>query len=300
MTAEGAKLNTVEAANAMENIVVPKSRIKLVCSKKTAPQNDAEQGILGYFTAYETVVESFDSMPVRMRYIQQLHRELYPHVRSGGNFKKTHESITATDSLGNEIVLFTPMTPYETPGAIDEICNKYNRAESDAVTDPLLLIPIFVLDFLSIRPFSEGNERVASLLTLLLLLRSGYTIGKYVSIDKLIAEARPQYYNALRTSQLGWNEGREDVTPFVKFFLTVLRDAYREFEDRIDIFGEKQSAFEIVRNAAHRTRSFTKAEMQQLCPTIGKTSVESSLRKLVELRELTKEGSGRATFYKVR
>ncbi len=301
MAAESARLRAIEAANAIENIFVPRSRIKQICAKKTEPQNDSEHDILGYSDAYKTVLDGYDSMPVRLRYVQQLHRELYSYIRGvGGSFKKTHESIKAVDSLGNEIVLFTPMTPYETPGAIDEICNKYNRAESEGLIEPLLLIPIFILDFLSIRPFSEGNERISSLLTTLLLMRSGYNVIKYVSLDGLIEESRAEYFTALRTSQHGWSEGREDVIPFVKYFLGVLLDAYREFEERIDIFGEKQSALESVRKAAHAVQKFTKAEMQELCPRLGKTSVESSIRQLVLEGVLSRHGSGRATYYKVR
>ena len=301
MAAEAARLRSIESANAIENIFVPKSRIKQICAKKTQPQNDSEQDILGYSEAYRTVLEGYDSMPVRLRYVQQLHRELYSYARGvGGNFKKTHESIKAVDSLGNEIVLFTPMTPYETPGAIDEICNKFNRAESEGRVEPLLLIPIFILDFLSIRPFSEGNERVSSLLTALLLLRSGYSVIKYVSIDGLIEESRSEYFTALRTSQHGWSEGREDVIPFVKYFLCRLLDAYREFEERIDIFGEKQSALESVRKAAYAAEKFTKAEMQELCPRLGKTSVESSLRRLVLEGVLSRHGSGRSTYYELK
>jgi Fic family protein len=272
MTEESARLRTVEAANALENISLPKSRIKAICLGKAEPQTENEHTVLGFYSAYSTVISEYESMPARLRYVQQLHRELFSHVRGvGGNFKKTNESITAIDAFGNEIVLFTPTAPYETPGAIDEICNKFNRAESDGALDPLLLIPMFVLDFLSIRPFSEGNERVSSLITSLLLLRSGYSIVKYISIDALILSARAEYFNALRKSQLSWNEGREDATPFIKFFLTVLKDAYLEFEDRIDILGNKMSALDTVRRACERARDFTKAEMQTLCPNLSKT-----------------------------
>ena len=301
MAADAARLRSIEAANAIENIFVPKSRIKQICAKKAEPQNDGERDVLGYAEAYATVLDEFDSMPARLRYVQQLHRELYGYARGvGGSFKRTHESIKAVDSLGNEIILFTPTTPYETPGAIDEICNKFNRAESEGSVEPLLLIPIFILDFLSIRPFSEGNERVSSLLMSLLLMRSGYSIIKYVSIDGLIEETRSEYFTALRASQHGWSEGREDVIPFVKYVLGILLDAYCEFEARIDIFGEKQSALENVRKEAAVAGKFTKAEMQERCPRLGKTSVESSIRRLVSEGMLTRHGSGRATYYKVK
>ena len=298
MTTESANQRAVETACAFEGINVPKSRIKALVTKKAEPQNDSERDIIGFYNAYTTVCSSFDSMPVRLRYVQQLHRELFYYARSvGGNFKKTNESITATDTFGNEIVLFTPATPYETPGAIDEICNKYNRAETDGTADPLLLIPLYILDFLSIRPFEEGNERVASLLISLLLFRADYNIGRYVSIDALILASRSEYFNALRKSQIGWNEGHEDATPFIKFFLGIVRDAYIEFESKIDLFGDKLSALETVRKAAQNAKSFTKAEMQELCPTLGKTSVESSLRRLTEQGVLKRYGSGRATNY---
>lgn len=162
----------------------------------------------------------------------------------------------------------------------------------------MILIPVFIHDFLCIHPFNDGNGRMSRLLTALLLYRCGYVVGKYISLESKIAKNKNLYYDALETCQCGWYENQEDPAPFIKYLLRTILAAYRDFEDRVDLVSEKLPAIEIVRRAAYKKiGKFTKSDMMELCLTIGKTSVESSIKMLVDRGVLVKHGSGRATYY---
>ena len=267
---------------------------------ETAPRNRDEEEIMGYRDVLNTIHESYEYIPIRPNYILQLHRDLFQYSEKGigGHFKNTQNYISATDANGREFVLFTPLPSYETPAAIEAICESYNRVLDTKDVDALILIPVFIHDFLCIHPFNDGNGRMSRLLTTLLLYRCGYVVGKYISLESKIAKNKNLYYDALEACQRGWYENQEDPAPFIKYLLRTILAAYRDFEDRVDLVSEKLPAIEIVRRAVYKKiGKFTKSDIMELCPTIGKSSVESSIKMLVRRGVLVKHGSGRATYY---
>lgn len=297
---EIAKVQSTEASNEIEGIRTTNTRLKQLCADKTTPRNRDEKEIMGYRDVLNTIHENYEYIPLRPNYILQLHRDLYRYSEKdiGGKFKNTQNYISATDSQGNTFVLFTPLPPYETPTAIEQICESYNRVIDTQEIDPLILIPVLIHDFLCIHPFNDGNGRMSRLMTTLLLYRSGYYVGKYISLESKIARNKDLYYDALEASQHGWQEGKDDPTPFIKYLLSVILAAYRDFDERMDLVDGKRSALEIVQQAVEsKLGKFTKADLIELCPTLGKTSVESSIKKLVDEGVLVKHGKGRATFY---
>lgn len=297
---EIAKIQSTEASNEIEGIRTTNTRLKQLCADKTTPRTRDEREIMGYRDVLNTIHESYEYIPLRSSYILQLHRDLYRYSEKGigGSFKNTQNYISATDAAGNTFVLFTPLPPYETPAAIDQICNSYNRVIDTQEIDPLILIPVLIHDFLCVHPFNDGNGRMSRLLTTLLLYRAGYQVGKYISLENKIAKNKDLYYNALEASQSGWYESADDPTPFIKYLLCVILAAYRELGERLELVGGKRSAIEVVRRTVGcRIGKFTKADIMELCPTLGKTSVESSLKQLVDEGVLIKHGKGRATFY---
>ena len=297
---EIAKVQSTESSNEIEGIRTTNTRLKQLVSEKTTPKNRDEQEIAGYRDALAVIHESFEYIPLTPNYLLQLHKILYSHsVKDvGGKFKTTQNYISATDGEGKQFTLFTPPAPYETPDMVSELCDEFNRAIAECEVDPLLLIPIFIHDFLCIHPFLDGNGRMSRLLTTLLLYRSGYMVGKYISLESKIAKNKNLYYDALELSQTGWHEGYDDPTPFVKYLLGAIISAYRDFEERMEIVGDKDSAMDIVAKAvATRIGKFTKADIASLCPSISSSSVESSLKKLVRNAVIEKHGNGRATFY---
>ena len=182
-----------------------------------------------------SIHESFDAIPITQNYILQLHKILYSHMNNplAGRTKITQNYITATYPDGHVETLFTPLAPYETPEALDRICAEYNRVIGNMKLEPLIAIPVFIHDFLCIHPFNDGNGRMSRLLTTLLLYRSGFYVGKYISLEAKIAKNKDLYYAALAQAQIGWHEGTEDVVPFIKYLLGTILAAYKDFEDRV-------------------------------------------------------------------
>ena len=187
---EIAKVQSTEASNEIEGIRTTNTRLKQLCADKTAPRTRDEKEIMGYRDVLNTIHESYEFIPLRPNYILQLHRDLYRYSEKGigGSFKNTQNYITATDASGNSFVLFTPLPPYETPGAIEKICDSYNRVIDTQEIDPLILIPVAIHDFLCVHPFNDGNGRMSRLLTTLLLYRASYHVGKYISLESKIAK----------------------------------------------------------------------------------------------------------------
>lgn len=297
---EIAKVQSTEASNEIEGIVTTDTRVRQLVEEKTTPRNRNEQEIAGYRDVLNVIHESFDAIPITQNYILQLHKILYGHMTNpmAGRTKSVQNYISATYPDGHSEVIFTPPAPYETPGALDRICAEYNKVIGNYEVEPLLVIPIFVHDFLCIHPFNDGNGRMSRLLTTLLLYRSGFYVGKYISLEAKISKNKDLYYSALRRSQDGWLEGTEDATPFIKYLLGTILAAYKDFEDRFELLEEKLPALEMVRKATgYKIGKFTKQDIMELCPSISISSVENSLRKMVENGELIRGGSGRATYY---
>lgn len=297
---EIAKVQSTEASNAIEGIVTTSTRLKQLVEEKTTPRNRSEMEIAGYRDALRIIHESFDAIPITKNYILQLHKILYSHMNNplAGETKNVQNYISAQYPDGRVEVLFTPLEPFETPEALERLCAEYNRVIGNMELEPLLAIPVFIHDFLCIHPFNDGNGRMSRLLTTLLLYRSGFYVGKYISLEAKIAANKDLYYDALSASQDGWHQGTDNPAPFIKYILGTVLAAYRDFESRLDLVTEKLSALETVRRATQkRIGRFTKQDIRELCVSLSISSIESSLRKLVESGELKKEGVGKNTCY---
>ena len=297
---EIAKVQSTEASNAIEGIVTTSTRIRQLVEEKTAPRNRDEQEIAGYRDALNIIHENFDAIPITRNYILQLHKVLYSHMNNpmAGQTKSVQNYISATDPDGHTETLFTPLAPFETPEALDRICDEYNRVIGNMEAEPLIVIPIFIHDFLCIHPFNDGNGRMSRLLTTLLLYRNGFYVGKYISLEAKIAKNKDLYYAALRQAQEGWHEGTEDAVPFIKYLLGIILSAYRDFEDRFSLVEQKKPAFETVRQATlNKIGRFSKQDIRELCPALSVSSIEGALRKLVASGELKREGNGKNTCY---
>lgn len=297
---EIAKIQSTEASNAIEGIVTTNTRIRQLVEDRTTPKNRDEQEIAGYRDVLNVIHDSFDIIPVSQNYILQLHKILYNHMNNpmAGKTKSVQNYISASYPDGHVETLFTPLSPFETPEALDKICEEYNRVIGNFEVEPLIAIPIFIHDFLCIHPFNDGNGRMSRLLTTLLLYRNGFYVGKYISLESKIAKNKDLYYDALRQSQYGWHEGKEDVIPFIKYLLSTILSAYKDFEDRFALIEVKLPAIEMVRQATmNKIGRFTKQDIHELCPSLSISSIERALRKLVDSEELKKEGSGKNTCY---
>ncbi len=297
---EIAKIQSTEASNKIEGILTTSTRMKQLCSKKTTPRNRDEEEISGYRDALALIHESYEYIPIQASYILQLHQVLYRYSQRGigGRFKNTQNVIAEIGENGEQIVRFMPLDPFETPRAIDAICESFNREMDSGEIDPLILIPAFIIDFLCIHPFNDGNGRMSRLLTTLLLYRSGYVVGKYVSLESKIEKTKASYYEALAKSDIKWNEEENDIAAFIKYILRTILAAYRDFEERVNVVEGNASTLTLVRNAVNNTiGKFTKSDIMERVPSVSKASVENALKALMKEDVIGREGKGKATFY---
>lgn len=297
---EIAKIQSTEASNAIEGIVTTSTRIRQLVEEKTTPRNRDEQEIAGYRDVLNLIHDNFDAIPISQNFILQLHKMMYSHLNNplAGKTKNVQNFISATYPDGHSEILFTPLAPYETPDALNAICSEYNRVIGNFEIEPLIVIPIFIHDFLCIHPFNDGNGRMSRLLTTLLLYRSGFQIGKYISLEAKIANSKDLYYDSLNRSQDGWHEGNEDALPFIKYLLGTILAAYKDFDDRFSLVEDKLSAYEMVKKAVEsKIGKFKKQDIRDQCPSLSISSIEGALRQLVKQGNLKRDGSGRATYY---
>ena len=295
-----AKIQSTESSNEIEGIVTTSVRLKQLLEEKITPRNRNEQEIVGYRDVLDIIHENFDVIPISRNYILQMHKILYSHMNNplAGKTKNVQNYISATYQDGHSEVLFTPLSPFETPVALDHICDEYNRVIGNLEVEPIIMIPIFIHDFLCIHPFNDGNGRMSRLLTTLLLYKNGFYVGRYISLEALIARDKVAYYESLNKAGVNWHDGNEDVVPFIKYLLRIILAAYKAFDDRFSIVENKLSAVEMVRKATlQKLGRFTKQDIRELCPSLSISSIEGSLRKLVEEGELQREGVGRSTKY---
>jgi len=298
---EIAKIQSTEASNRIEGIITTDERLKLIVREKTMPKTRSEKEIAGYRDVLTTIHESYDYIPPRSSMILQLHRDLYKFsgMSIGGNFKNSDNVIAEKLPDGTQRVRFQPVSAWETPETMDRLCDEFIKSVNDPEMDPLLLIPMFILDFLCIHPFNDGNGRMSRLLTLLLLYRSGYIVGKYISIEKLITDSKETYYEVLQESSYEWHEGTNDYLPFVRYMLGVIAAAYREFSSRVKLlstggFTKAERIRELIKDHLGK---ITKAELMELCPDISQATVQRTLAELLANGEITKIGGGRYTSY---
>lgn len=298
---EIAKIQSTEASNRIEGIFTSDERLKKLVMDKTTPKSRAEQEIAGYRDVLNTIHENYDYVQVKSGIILQLHRDLYRFMGSeaGGCFKTADNVIAEIDNDGNKKVRFNPVPAWETPDAIEKICEAFDEASKDENIDPLIVIPMFVLDFLCIHPFNDGNGRMSRLLTLLLLYRSGYIVGKYISIEKMIESSKETYYEALQASSTGWHEEDNDYIPFIVYMLGIVLASYREFSSRVRIlttagFTKGERIGEIIKQTVG---TITKTEIMKKCPNISQITIQRALIDLQKQGKISKVGGGRYTKY---
>lgn len=296
-----AKIQSTEASNRIEGIITTDERLRKIVHEKTLPKTRSEKEIAGYRDVLATIHESYEYIPVSSNMILQLHRDLYKFSGSGygGSFKSTDNVIAEELPDGTKRVRFEPVPAWETSEMIGNLCDTFKSAVNKQTMDVLLLFPMFILDFLCIHPFNDGNGRMSRLLTLLILYQSGYYVGQYISIEKLISDTKENYYEALQASSWEWHEEHNDYAPFVKYMLSMILAAYREFAQRVDILADRTMSkpnriHEIIKRTYGK---ITKAEIMEQCPEISQTTVQRTLNELVKSGQIIKIGGGRYTSY---
>jgi Fic family protein len=298
---EVAKIQSTKASNRIEGIFTSDDRLKRLVMEKAAPASRNEREIAGYRDVLATIHEAHDTIPVTPNVILQLHRNLYSfHASSFGGRWKDSDNIIAESGPGGETrVRFRPVPAFAAPDAMRDLCDAYRNALANTGHDPLLLSVMFIFDFLCIHPFNDGNGRMSRLLTLLLLYRQGYIVGKYISIEMLIEKTKDTYYEALQSSSDGWEANRNDLLPFIRYMLGVILKAYREFSERVEgFFASRQSKPDRIRSLFEKSIvPLSKAQIAAECPDISIATIEKTLKSLLDEGVLAKRGGGRSTSY---
>lgn len=298
---EVAKIQSTDASNRIEGIFTSDKRLLELVEKKTMPKNRNEEEIAGYRDALSMIHESYDYIEPTPSVILQLHRELYRHTSSsfGGSWKQGDNIIAEMKSDGEQVVRFQSTPAVSTPTAMDKLCSTYKKTLEQNSYDSLLLTCMFIFDLTCIHPFNDGNGRMSRLLTLLLLYRNNYLVGKYISIERMIEQSKETYYEALRASSTGWHENTNDYQPFVRYLLGVIIASYREFSGRVSelIIGKKSKPERIEDAIGKHIGKITKSEILMQCPDISETTVERTLSALLKEGKIKKVGGGRSTGY---
>nr|WP_237179060.1 Fic family protein [Paenibacillus sp. MMS18-CY102] len=278
-----AVIQSIESSNRIEKIVVTSKRLTDIVNGHVEPADRSESEIAGYRDVLKTIHGSSDHMPIISNIILQMHRYLLQYATgSGGKYKMSDNDITEELPTGEKIIRFKPVSAFETNEAMHNLVLGFRKRREEGIYPELLLVAIFVLDFLSIHPFSDGNGRMARLLTLLLLYQAGYEVGRYVSLEKCIEDTKDQYYAALQKSSVGWHEETNDVRPWVEYFLTTLIEAHRRFEQRMGGLdrtkGWKSRQVETV--IQHLMGDFSLAELIDRCPGITGPTIRQVLDRM--------------------
>lgn len=295
---QNALIQSIESSNRIEGVTAESpARLKALMKKKTRLKNRSEQEIAGYRDVLGTIHHSYQHIRLTSNIVLQFHKDLFKFATStGGNWKSSDNDIVEIKSDGSRIIRFKPVPAWQTEESISALHKSFEEALLPPIAiEPLLAIACYVLDFLCIHPFNDGNGRMARLLTLLLLYRFGYGVGKFISLERIIEETKEGYYDSLYNSSQGWHEGKHDIRPWFEYFLgVVLRTAYREFDERV---GQVETAHGakgalVVAAIEKLPMKFTVSELADKCPTVGLDYIRKLLREQRLAGNLKSTGRG--------
>lgn len=288
-------IESTESSNRLEGIVASHKRIRDIVLKAAKPIGRSEQEITGYRDALGLIHESAKKLTFNTRTIRQLHEIIYRYLpERGGGWKEKDNLIIERFPDGTERVRFHPLSASLTPTAMEKVVKDHEKAVEEG-RDPLVIIPLTILDFLCIHPFKDGNGRVARLITLLLLYHAGYEVGRYISLERIFEESRENYYNTLEKASQGWHEGKHNAIPWLTYFWGALLRAYKEFEQRVGkvVTGRGAKTEQIVIAVNRKIGPFAISDIEDACPGISRDMIRYVLRKMRDEGKLRVTGIGR-------
>ncbi len=289
-----AKIESAESSSRIEGIIVPHKRVEALF-KKSAPKDRPEQEVAGYRDALARIHEMHEGMPLSSNVILTLHSMLYKYTNiKAGEWKKSDNEIIERLTDGSIRIRFKPVSAVQTPHYMETLVKEYNRYFEQGKIEPLILIPLFVLDFLCIHPFKDGNGRVARLLTLLLFYHAGFTVGRYISLERIIEQSKETYYESLHDSSQKWHEGKHNALSWLRYFFGVSTAAYKEFESRVGIYKEQGNKTERLLKAIRRfDQPFSASDLQEACPDAKIDLIRKVLKDLRKSGEIEPLSRGR-------
>lgn len=291
-----AAVESIESSNRLEGVVVAASRLKSLILKNATPKSRSEQEVAGYRDALALIHESGEQMPFSEGTALQLHGILYRYMpQQGGAWKATNNDIVERHPDGTSRIRFRPVAAHLTPMAMTDLVSGYRAALDQHLADPLVLVPLAILDFLCIHPFSDGNGRMARLLTLQLLYHFDYTVGRFISLERIFEESKESYYETLEVSSQGWHEAAHDIAPWLDYFWGALLRAYKEFEERVGTIerGRGAKGDRVRAEILKRNLPFSISEIEEACPGVSRDMVRLVLRAMKKEGLIAPSGKGR-------
>lgn len=299
---EVAKIQSTDSSNRIEGIYTIDSRLKQIMANKTNPRNRNEEEISGYRDVLKLIHEQYSYIPITANTILMLHKELFSYNKNavwGGKFKNNDNEIITQYADGRREVRFNPPSAVVTPDLVQQLCVQFNEAFQLQKIPSLLLCGAFAFDFVSIHPFNDGNGRMSRLLMLLTMYKSGFDVGKYISIEKIIENTKSKYYQTLKESSANWQENRNDYRPFLNYFLEVVIRAYNEFNERLGVTAhEPLSAQElIIKVLNEKLHPLSRHELSSFIPQYSEATIKRALNELRNKGKLNLLGKGRSSKY---
>lgn len=280
---EIAEIQSAESSTRIEGIKVPNQKLKEIMRQKTTPGDRSEAEVSGYRDVLAQVHASFAHMPVKPQVILQLHRDMYKYLpQQGGKWKHSDNVIEERLADGAKRVRFVPVKSFLVPGAMDELCDSFNACRGKGEIDDLILIFAFILDFLCIHPFNDGNGRMSRLLTILLLYQAGFEVCRFIPLERIIEESKETYYSSLEKSSQGWLGRDHTPVPWLEYSLGVLLAAYKEFEERVNLAGRQRGTkTALIREIVmHFRGDFSIQDIERACPNVSRPTIHRVLGAL--------------------
>jgi Fic family protein len=290
-------IQSTESSNRLEGITADIKRIKALIEKKTKPANRSEGEIAGYRDVLNTIHTNNKNIPFKDKVVLQFHRDMMKYAgKEGGRWKSAPNEITEILPDGTKKIRFVPVAPHLTPGYMQKLHERYDSLLKEGDVEPLMLIALYVLDFLCIHPFLDGNGRMARLITVLLLYHYGYEVGRYISLERIVEQTKESYYETLLKSSHGWHKGKHDVFPWIEYIISTILAAYKEFGSRFrKASSGRGSKTDIVLNAIDGfIGDFSISELEKACPTVSRDMLRHILFKLRDQGKIQPTGKGRS------
>lgn len=296
---ESAIVQSAESSSRIEGITVPHKRVEGIVKANAAPRNRPEQEIAGYRDVLNLIHQAHENIPLSENVVLQFHSMLYRYTSvRAGSWKTIDNNIVEITHEGIKTLRFKPVSAIATPSSMKQLISLFNTYQEKASYDPLIMIPVFVFDFLCVHPFIDGNGRIARLLALLLLYQAGYRVGKYISLERIIEDSKESYYETLLKSSRKWHDGEHNIFPWLDYFYGTLMAAYKEFETRVGTFKGKGSKTEQVKAAVERSvKPFSINDIEIVCPDVSRDMIRKILRELRDADVIESSSKGRGAVW---
>lgn len=292
---EHALIESAVSSNRIEGVEVQQKRIKTLMFGAPIYKDRDEEEVAGYREALNWIHSETAELPLSEESILRFHKMSRGNIWDAGKYKDKPVDIVEIQPNGEQRVRFKSVSPEETPAMVEQSMSLMDDLLKDCRVQPLILLGALNLDFLCIHPFRDGNGRVSRLLFLQTCYHLGLEVGRYISLERIIEQNKERYYETLRISSQGWHEGKHDPWPYVGYLFFILKQAFREFEERVGQIesprGEKTS---LIETAIRQFETFSVSDLQRACPGVSIDLIRRTLKVMQDEKHVKCIRKGRS------